>query len=287
MSPAVRVVAGPPAARLLDRPERARRVSLTLAELLVAARGAGDVPLPLRLSTPTPRLAARLASAPHDNDWIGRAHADAAPAGGAEQALAARGLISDGRLTPELGLALRHLAGARGSVVIDVRRDDEAVRTWLAVEGRLVARLSSGDARHYELGWFDLGRWGDEVARIARVEDAPEATDLPAAVTMSMRDLRSSGKDGDDLLGGVLGGVHGRLRVCAADRASGRSPMVASWLLSHGRWFELRPGRRATVRVVARTAADLAALTARFAHAQAARPQPADQPTRGDDNENR
>lgn len=299
MSPVVRVQDGPRARPLLASPELARSLPLSLAELVAAARLAGDVPLPFGYDDTGGRLASRLAAG---DPGLARLHAslvEARPGGVAETSLADRGLLADDRLVAEPAAALHSLAGGRSRVVVDLSvRRPGGVRTlhcWLGVEGRLVARLATADGLLHELAWHDLGRWAQELARIATVDgvvvpaleqEVPAYVSLPSALLVAAAGAVADGRP--DLLEALVTGSPGvvraggpgrvrpvdgpgtrallgavaspssRLRALAPSGGRGRGgARVLVWLRLGPAWHALEPGPRGTTRLRRRTPTDL------------------------------
>lgn len=194
MSRVLRVRGGAPEPSPLAAPELARSLPLSLAELVAAARLAGDVPLPFGYDDSGTRLASRLAVGDPGLARLQASVAEALPGGAAEASLADRRLLAGGRLVPEPAAALHTLAGGRSRVVVDLSaRRPDGVRTlhcWLGVQGRLVARLATADGLLHELAWHDLGRWAPELARVATVDPTLESAGggpvpaLPAHVSV-------------------------------------------------------------------------------------------------------
>lgn len=259
MSPVVRVHGGASEPPALAAPELARSLPLSLAELLAAARLAGDVPLPFGYDDSGGRLASRLAAGDPDLSRLQASVAEALPGGAAEASLADRGLLAEGRLVAEPTAALHTLAGGRSRVVVDLAvRHRDGTRTlhcWLGVEGRLVARLATADGLTHELAWHDLGRWTAELARIASVDPSldpsvdptvdtavgaaerapqPAYVSLPSALLVAAARAAAEGRP--DLVaelvagrpGAVRAGEPGRVRPVDAPHARALLHAVAS-----------------------------------------------------------
>ncbi len=210
MSPVLRVTAEvDPAAPPVGVPQR---VSLGLAELVVAARLAGDVPLPVRTGDHPvagdrrPQMADRLAGTPEHRATelvareLGRAD-DEGPDGG-RAALAAHGLLDDtGALDEGVAVALQSLAGGPLSVVLDVsavrRAGEVRLRSWFGVRPGLVAQLTTGSSLDFELAWFDPRLWVSQVTRAVTVEPwvpEPAPLALPDYVSLPSELLAGSEK---------------------------------------------------------------------------------------------
>lgn len=184
----VRVVADPDPRAVAPVP---RRVTLGLAELVVAARLAGDVPLPLRTDgrpVAGDRMVDRLAGTPqsHAQELVDRelVRADDDGPGGGRASLTDQGLLdADGVLDDGVAVALQSLAGGPLSVVLDVsavRRAGEArLRSWFGVRPGLVAQLSTGSALEFELAWFEPRLWVSQLTRAVTAEPwVPEPAPL-------------------------------------------------------------------------------------------------------------
>ncbi len=178
MTTVIRVVAAPQSDAAPPLPFRVR---LSLAELVLAARLVGDVPLPLGLDARTveDRLLARL-SGTRAGEVRGllareRARVDDGGPDGARPALVSRGLLDEaGQLDPAVGAALSSFAGSPVSAVLDVsarqRAGEVRLRSWFGVRRGLVTQLTVGAGLTVELAWFDPRRWVSQVARVVEVE---------------------------------------------------------------------------------------------------------------------
>ena len=183
------------------------RVRLRLEDLVLAARLAGDVPLPVRVDAAGGhRLADRLAGTPvsEAREAIAEALArvdDDGPAG-ARAALTLQGLLDDeGTLEPPVASALAVLAtGALGALldVAAVRASGTArLRSWFGVTPGLVAQLSTADGLDYELAWYSPSLWISQLTRAATVEPwavAPAPMALPDYVQLPSELLAGSEK---------------------------------------------------------------------------------------------
>ena len=290
MSPVVRVVARPEGDR--RTPPVPWRLRLRLDELVLAARLAGDVPLPLRLdgSGAVDRVSDRLAGTPLS---VARARSS----------LGDRGLLAGDDVEPALATALGVLAGGPLGAVLDVsatrRAGTSRLRSWFGAAPGLVAQLSTGDGLEHELAWFDPALWASQVTRAATVEpwvagSAPLA--LPDHVSLPSDLLAGSAKayrEGRADLVPVMAATHagqvrlgevgavreadsgeavavletlgtacrGRLRLVTLRRDRAERPAVTAWLLFDDGWHELRPGRDATSVLRRRETGDLGLLT--------------------------
>ncbi len=211
MTPVVRVVAAPVEG---DEPPLPHRLRLGLAELVTAARLAGDVPLPIGTNEPhlddrlTERLAGSRATEARQLLAEELARVDDGP-DGALASLTGSGLCDvSGRLDPAVGVALTSLAGSPLSVVLDVsarRRSGEVrLRSWFGVRRGLVTQLTTGEGLDVELAWYDPRLWVSQVARAVQVEPwvpepaplaLPDYVSLPsellAGVAKAHRDRRT------------------------------------------------------------------------------------------------
>ena len=228
MSPVLRVVAAPVES---DDPPLPHRLRLGLAELVTAARLAGDVPLPIGTNAPhlDDRLIERLAGTrpTEARELVAAelARVDDDGPNGALASLTGRGLCDgSGRLAPAVGAALTSLAGSPLSVVLDVsvrrRAGEVRLRSWFGVRRGLVTQLTTGDGLDVELAWFDPRLWVSQVARAVQVEPwvpeqaplaLPDYVSLPsellAGVAKAHRDRRT------DLLPGLSSTHVGQVRL--------------------------------------------------------------------------
>lgn len=206
MSPVLRVTA-------VDRdatpPGVPHRVSLGLAELVVAARLAGDVPLPVGADggpVGGDRMSDRLAGTPQGKarELVARelARADDEGPDGGRALLAAQGLLDDaGELEPGVTVALQTLAGGPLSMVLDVaavrRAGEVRLRSWFGARPELVAQLSTGAALDFELAWYDPRLWVPQLTRAVTVEPwvpEPAPLMLPDYVSLPSELLAGSDK---------------------------------------------------------------------------------------------
>lgn len=233
----------------LPVPQLPRRQRLDLAELVAAARLAGDVPLPVHTDGAGPdgdRLSERLAGTP-----VGEAHdrlagllARATDEGpdGARAGLSRRGLLDGDRLDPGVTLALQTLAGGRLSAALDVavarRAGTLRLRSWFGAHPGVVAQLSTGDGLDYELAWFDPRLWISQLARAVTVqpwvpEPAPMA--LPDYVALPSELLAGSQKahrdHRTDLLPAMVALHQGQVRLGDGRAAAPAGPDDALALL--------------------------------------------------------
>lgn len=281
-----------------------RRVALNLKELQHLAGRASDAPLPFVLPERSGSTGAagglegRLGSSPGAVDsaaW--RRAVDALPA--PSESLARRGLVNGALTDPGLLGAVGLLALPDLAVDLDVVVGEDRARAWHRHRDGAVAALATSDGVIFELAWFGVAQWADELARVAglpedvTLEPATRATagplDVPLELLEAATEALRSGRadllpvlaqrhevteDGDPLthdevvgrLTSLVSGAHGRLRGLAADVRSGGGPGsavgVVSWTLLASGWHELR-GHRAggerRIRVTPVTPAHLAA----------------------------
>ncbi len=269
----------PPPASLLDG--LPRRVTLTLPELQLVARSAGDAPLPFLLAEPseTGSLEGRLGASRTTTE--DRAYAAALAALHDPRAsLARRGLLVDDSVDEGLLGAVGLLATPEVAVDLDVAVDGPGgvqVKAWHRQAGEAVAALATCDGVVFELAWYATAAWPAELGRVAvlpedlplRESAVPEGADLPyelldaaaEAVTSGRADLvpvlaaRHDGEvldtDGRTLshaesvtiLGALSSEARGRMRVLVAD-VTGETTVVVgvrSWVLLADGWRSLRP----------------------------------------------
>jgi hypothetical protein len=174
------------------------RLRLTLAELVLVARLAGDVPLPIGLDARSveDRLLVRLSGtrAGEVRELLARERSRVDDAGpdGARAALISRGVLDgEGGLDPAVGAALSSFAGSPVSAVLDVsagrRAGDVRLRSWFGVRRGLVTQLTVGDGLTVEVAWFAPRLWVSQVARVVEVEPwvpEPAPMALPDYVSM-------------------------------------------------------------------------------------------------------
>lgn len=204
MSPVLRVGTRPEAPQdgVPATPPVPWRVRLRLDELVLAARLAGDVPLPVDVgrhgaaaggaeggadggADGGQRLSHRLAGTPlseaHGLLAAALARVDDDGPTGARASLTGRELLDGDTVAPALAAALAVLATGPLGVLLDVAAvrgsGTSRLRSWFGVRSGLVAQLSTGDGLDYELAWFDPRLWVSQVARAATV--TPLATGTP------------------------------------------------------------------------------------------------------------
>jgi hypothetical protein len=255
-----------------------RRIALTLPELRLAAREAGDAPLPFDLTEAVGpgALEDRLGQSRGTADDAAYASALASLHDGA-QTLRRRGLLTDEGLDAGLAGAIGLLATPRLALDIDVAAAGSQVKAWHRQSDGAVATLATCDGIVFELAWFRADQWPGELARVAAIPDDVELHDsaVPAVMEVPFQlvdavgeALRAGRSDlvpvlvedhGDGVLDADAGpladheaapavaAIHtegrGRLRVLAAQvtDAATTSVGVASWVLLADGWHSLVP----------------------------------------------
>jgi len=282
----------PPPTSFLDA--TARRIALTLPELRLVAELAGGAPLPFDLPAD--------ATGPDDpgslSGRLGQSRGSAEDAAytdavrtlhDPDDTLRRRGLLGDGGADPGVIGAVGLLATPRLALDIDVAAGATQVKAWHRQSGGAVASLSTCDGIVFELAWFPVDQWTNELARVTAppeelplgVSHVPAHLDVPYALADSVGEALRSGRldlvpvlvghsdgavlaDGEELgdaeAGAAVSAVHtesrGRMRILAAevsDRAT-TSVGVVSWVLLRDGWHSLTPrhddgARVAVVRV--------------------------------------
>lgn len=164
-----------------------RRVTLTLPELRLLAERTGGAPLPFLESATSDApatdgggLESRL-GAPGGGDAEAAFTAAVAGLHDPVESLTRRGLLeADG--SPEAGLAgaVGLLATPRVALDLDVAVGRVRAHAWHRHGRAAVAALATADGLVFELGWFAVGQWAGELARVAAVpEDAASAPGAP------------------------------------------------------------------------------------------------------------
>lgn len=256
-----------------------RRISLTLPELRLLAEYAGGAPLPFE--TPQgadPALDGRLGRTPASEE------ADAYAAAVASlhephSSLARRGLLVDTAADEGLVGAVGLLATPALALDLDVAVADARVKAWHRQRDGAVATLATTDGLVFELAWFPIGQWADELARVAVLPEdqpmhdsgVPGSVDLPyeladaavEAVRSHRADLlpvlvadhpgrirRPDGTAVPDrevvaLLSALATEPGGRLRALVADVSATTTTVVGvmSWVLLSDGWRTVRPCR--------------------------------------------
>jgi hypothetical protein len=255
-----------------------RRLAITLPELRLAARAAGDAPLPFDLteSAGPGALEGRLGQSRGTADEAAYTSA-LASLHDPDETLRRRGLLTDAGLDGGLAGAIGLLATPHLALDIDVAAAGSQVKAWHRQADGAVATLATCDGIVFELAWFPVDRWAGELSRVAAIPDDVELreSDVPATMEVPFplvdaigEALRSGRSDlvpvlmehhGEGILDADAGpiadtdaatavaAVHtegrGRLRVLAAevtDRGT-TGVGVASWVLLADGWHSLTP----------------------------------------------
>ena len=276
-----------------------RRVGLTLPELQHAAAAAGDAPLPFDLAPPLRAVGledrlgqSRTTSADQSYRSVVAALPDP------EASLGRRGLLADGALDAGVAGALGMLASPDLALDVDVRCGDVQAKAWHRASGDAVASLATVDGVVFELAWFPVTAWPDELARVAAVSEevrlaesaVPPLVDLPYVLADGATEARAGqradllealiarhdgavrGPDGPlsraetmQVLAALADEAQGRLRAIVAEVGLMQAVGVVAWTLLADGWHALRPylddgEQRVEVRAV--TPRDLAATLA-------------------------
>ncbi|WP_159081498.1 hypothetical protein [Nocardioides sediminis] len=260
-----------------------RRLAITLPELRLAARAAGDAPLPFDLteSAGPGALEGRLGQSRGTADEAAYTSA-LASLHDPDETLRRRGLLTDAGLDAGLAGAIGLLATPRLALDIDVAAAGSQVKAWHRQADGAVATLATCDGVVFELAWFPVDRWAGELSRVAAIPDDVELRESEVPATMEVpfplvdaigEALRSGRSDlvpvlmehhGEDILdtdaapiapadaATAVAAVHtegrGRLRVLAAevtDRGT-TGAGVASWVLLADGWHSLTPHQEDT-----------------------------------------
>jgi hypothetical protein len=255
-----------------------RRLAITLPELRLAARAAGDAPLPFDLaeSAGPGALEGRLGQSRGTADDAAYTSA-LASLHDADETLRRRGLLTHAGLDAGLAGAIGLLATPRLALDIDVAAAGSQVKAWHRQADGAVATLATCDGIVFELAWFPVDRWAGELSRVAAIPDDVDLRESEVPATMEVpfplvdaigEALRSGRSDlvpvlmehhGHDILDAdaapiadtdaatAVAAVHtegrGRLRVLAAevtDRGT-TGVGVASWVLLADGWHSLTP----------------------------------------------
>lgn len=269
----------PPPSGLLDG--LPRRVTLTLPELQLVARSAGDAPLPFVLAeaTEAPALEGRLGasrSTTEDQAYAAALGALHDP----RESLSRRGLLVDDSVDEGLLGAVGLLATPEVAVDLDIAVDGPGgvqVKAWHRQAGEAVAALATCDGVVFELAWYPTAAWPAELGRVAvlpedlalRESAVPAGIDLPYELMDAAAEAVSSGRadllpvlagrhDGEVLdagrrplghaevvaaLSALSSEARGRLRVLVADVTGEATDVVGvrSWVLLADGWRTLHP----------------------------------------------
>jgi hypothetical protein len=255
-----------------------RRIAITLPELRLAARSAGDAPLPFDVSEAAGpgALEDRLGQSRETADETAYAAALGSLHDPAET-LRRRGLLTDAGLDAGLAGAIGLLATPRLALDIDVAAAGSQVKAWHRQADGAVATLATCDGIVFELAWFRADQWPGELARVAAIPDDVDLRDSDVPATMEVpfqlvdaigEALRSGRSDlvpvlmehhgegvldadaaplADTVAATAVAAIHtegrGRLRVLAAQvtDAATTSVGVASWVLLADGWHSLTP----------------------------------------------
>lgn len=231
-----------------------RRVTLTLPELQLVARAAGDAPLPFDVATPTTATALddRLGVTPAATDAAAYSAALAALHDPADS-LTRRGLMTQGQVDRALVGAVGLLATPRLALDVDLAIGGAQAKAWHRQGGEAVASLATADGLVFELAWFPASAWAEELARVAALPSdltvgtsaVPAHVILPVALATAgadavrtgrhdllpvlvaqhpgARDADGSPLEADDLtaaLAALAAETRGRLRAMATDAGS-------------------------------------------------------------------
>lgn len=255
-----------------------RRVALTLPELQFVAERAGGAPLPFDVSAPgaaaplEDRLGASRGTT-EDQAYLAALEALHDP----ETSLARRGLLVGDDVDDGLAGAVGLLATPTYAVELDVTVEQVQVKAWHRANDTAVAALATSDGIVFELAWFPVAAWPDELARVGVLPEdlalreslVPEYLDLPYALADAAIEAAAGARS--DLVQ-VLAGQHdgevvdaqgrplpaaevpgvlqalgteaqGRLRVLVADVSSEPTTVVGvrSWVLVADGWRTLHP----------------------------------------------
>ncbi|CAI9401278.1 hypothetical protein [Nocardioides sp. T2.26MG-1] len=269
----------PPAAGALD--EMPRRLTLTLPELRYVAEQAGGAPLPFETvpAGADPTLAGRLGGDPATGTEAEAYAAALAALHEPRASLARRGLLVDTVVDEGLLGAVGLLAKPAVAVDVEVAAGGARARAWHRQRAGAVASLASVDGLVFELAWFPVHRWVDELSRVAvlpedhgtRESGVPGHVDLPYALLdaageavrghrsdlLSVLAAEHTGRARDGagravpdlevvtLLGALADESCGRLRALVADVSGDVTTVVGvvSWVLVADGWRVLRPRR--------------------------------------------
>lgn len=201
-----------------------------------------------------------------------------------QSSLARRGLLVDTELDEGLLGAVGLLATPDVALDLDVTAGGAQARAWHRQAGGAVASLATADGLVFELAWFPVDRWPDELARAAALPEeleigdsgVPDRLDLPyqlldaagEALRSHRADLLSvlvaeheADLDLVPVLTALATGTRGRLRALVADVSAGSTTVVGvlSWVLLADGWRALRPRDADRVEVLRVEPADLAA----------------------------
>jgi len=189
-----------------------RRVTLTLPELQLVVRAAGDAPLPfvprgardargVTATRASATWADRLGGVPgaSDDELLARTRAGLPdPAA----SLGRRGLVVDGTVDAALTGAAGLLAAPSVAVDLTVAAGGVQASAWHRLADGAVASLSTLDGLVFELAWFAVAAWPAELARVARApedqdpgrSDVPRHLELPLELADAAGEAQASGR---------------------------------------------------------------------------------------------
>lgn len=257
-----------------------RRVALTLPELQLAGRAAGDAPLPFDLAAAVAAdpLEGRLGVSRSSNADSAYAAALASLHDPADT-LQRRGLLDGDTLDSGLAGALGLLATPRVAIDLDVSVQGLRAHAWHRADSGAVATLSTVDGVVFELAWFPGPAWATELSRAAVLPEAvrprgsvlPDFVDLPFELLDSAGEAVRSGRSdlvpvlaeqhagavfADDgspvrdvelaaIVSAIVIDARGRLRALGADVSGAHTSVVGvvAWTLLADGWRSLRPHR--------------------------------------------
>ena len=250
------------------------RVVLSLAEIVLVARLAGDVPLPFAPPAAGPgRMATRLAGTrPHRHRELlaaELARVDDDGPDGAAAALAGRGLLTVDGVDPRLAASLRALAGAPLVAVLDVVAGSGQLRAWWGAGEGVLCGLVLRGATALEVVSAPVSAWVAEVTRLVPGGPAAPADDPAAMASEDFLGALAAHRRGRPDLAAALVPDHaglvrdlavrcrGRLRLLVVRRRTDAPPAVVVWVLLDDGWRSLRPLWGARVEVAGRRPVDL------------------------------
>ena len=158
-----------------------RRVALTLPELRLVAERAGNAPLPFDVTEPRPgALEDRMGQSRGSSEDAAYLTA-LATLHEPVDSLSRRGLVPDGVVDSGLAGAVGLLATPAVALDLDVRVGEVQAKAWHREAAGAVATLATVDGIVFELAWFDIPQWPQEVSRAGMVPDGPAARSVGGA----------------------------------------------------------------------------------------------------------
>lgn len=254
------------------------RVVLSLAEVVLAARLSGDLPLPLAPPAAGPgRMATRLAGTrPHraqEELAAELARVEDAGPDGAAAALARRGLLGADGVEPRLVATLRALSEAPLLAVLDVvvagGGGGRPLRAWWGAGEGVLSGLVLHGATTLELVSAPVVAWVAEVARLVPAGPTGASGEPVTLASEAFLGALAAHRRGRpdlvaalapshaELLAELAGRCRGRLRLLVVRRHADAPPAVTVWVLLDDGWRSLRPVRGARVEVAPRRPVDL------------------------------